>query len=224
MCYSIHGMGTALNVRILASGGFAKQFLKATVSFVMSVPPPFLLFVCPSVSNNSSSARRIFLKCYSGKFYELSVGDFQVWFKSVKNNRHILCSPERHNVLCGIRAEAEETVAVETINETDRVLCEACAEAEETVALEKINKTDRVLFKACAEAEETVAVETINKTDRVLCEACAEAEETVAVETINDTDRVLCEACAEAEETVALETINETDCVRHVLRQKKQLL
>jgi hypothetical protein len=37
----------------------------------------------------------------------------------------------RHTVLCGLRAEAEETVAVETINETDRVLCVVCAEAEE---------------------------------------------------------------------------------------------
>ena len=34
-------------------------------------------------------------------------------------------------MLCGLRDEAEETVALETTNETDRVLYEACAEAEE---------------------------------------------------------------------------------------------
>jgi hypothetical protein len=33
----------------LASGGFAKQSLKAAVSFVMPVAPPFPLFIYPSV-------------------------------------------------------------------------------------------------------------------------------------------------------------------------------
>jgi len=57
-------------------------------------------------------------------------------------------------VLCRLRVEAEETVAIETIKETDRVLCEASAEAEERFALETTNDTDRVLCEVCAEAEE----------------------------------------------------------------------
>ena len=60
----------------------------------------------------------------------------------------------RHRVLCGACTEAEETVALETTNETDRVLCETCTEVEETVALETTNETGRVLCEACAEVEE----------------------------------------------------------------------
>jgi hypothetical protein len=44
-------------------------------------------------------------------------------------------------VSCGLRAEAEETVAVETVDETDRFLCEVCAETKEIVALKKLRYT-----------------------------------------------------------------------------------
>jgi len=66
-CYSIQGTGNYFKRVHIGFRRLRKTFpVKATVSFVMSLAPPLLL-ICPSVSN-SSSATRIFLKCYSGKF------------------------------------------------------------------------------------------------------------------------------------------------------------
>jgi hypothetical protein len=60
MCYSSHVTGTALNLCVLASGGFAKPFLKAAVSLVMSVAPHFPLFLYPSVRPSARIEQLVF--------------------------------------------------------------------------------------------------------------------------------------------------------------------